>query len=62
MPRRVPDITKIRQFVGYRPTVHLNEIIERVVEFWRPEQLVAAHHVPPLVSRLGALQPSVSVR
>ena len=33
MARRVPDISKIRQFVGYEPTVNLDEIIERVIEF-----------------------------
>jgi hypothetical protein len=61
MPRRVPDITKIRQCVGYRPTVHLNEIIERVIDFWRPEQLVTAPRVvPQLVSPLGVLKPAVS--
>jgi nucleoside-diphosphate-sugar epimerase len=43
MPRRVPDITKIRRYVGYRPKVHLHEIIERVVEFWRPEQQPTSH-------------------
>jgi nucleoside-diphosphate-sugar epimerase len=34
MPRRVPDIGKIGRFIGYRPTVHLEEIIEHVVDFW----------------------------
>src|SRR5215467_4241439 len=34
MPRRVPDISKIRQAIGYRPTVQLDEIIERVIDFW----------------------------
>ena len=34
MPRRVPDISKIAHFVGYRPTVHLEEIIEHVIGFW----------------------------
>lgn len=34
MPRRVPDITKIEKFIGYRPTVHLDEIIDHVVAFW----------------------------
>jgi UDP-glucose 4-epimerase len=34
MPRRVPDISKIRAFVGYNPTVQLDEIIERVIHFW----------------------------
>lgn len=34
MRRRVPDIAKIGKFIGYRPTVHLDEIIEHVVDFW----------------------------
>jgi UDP-glucose 4-epimerase len=37
MPRRVPDISKLRQFVGYEPTVHLEGIIESVIEFWESE-------------------------
>ena len=32
MPRRVPDLAKIRQAIGYVPRVQLDEIIERVVE------------------------------
>ena len=32
MPRRVPDLGKIRQAIGYEPRVQLDEIIERVVE------------------------------
>ena len=35
MPRRVPDLTKIRAAVGYEPKVGLDEIIDRVVEFQR---------------------------
>jgi UDP-glucose 4-epimerase len=35
MPRRVPDISKIRRVVGYAPTVNLPEIIDRVVEYWQ---------------------------
>jgi UDP-glucose 4-epimerase len=31
MPRRVPDIAKIRALVGYEPTVELDEILTRVV-------------------------------
>jgi UDP-glucose 4-epimerase len=31
MPRRVPDISKIRALVGYEPTVELEEILTRVV-------------------------------
>ena len=31
MPRRVPDISKIRALVGYEPTVELDEILTRVI-------------------------------
>ena len=31
MPRRVPDLTKINQAIGYVPKVGLDEIIDRVV-------------------------------
>jgi UDP-glucose 4-epimerase len=51
MPRRVPDISKLRQCVGYEPTVHLDEIIEHVIEFWRSGDMapVAARLRPVLV-------------
>jgi UDP-glucose 4-epimerase len=31
MPRRVPDLTKIRNLIGYEPKIGLDEIIRRVV-------------------------------
>jgi nucleoside-diphosphate-sugar epimerase len=37
MPRRVPDITKVRSLVGYEPTVDLDEILARVVEYFRQQ-------------------------
>jgi UDP-glucose 4-epimerase len=37
MPRRVPDITKIGSLVGYRPTVELDEILDRVIEYFRQQ-------------------------
>jgi nucleoside-diphosphate-sugar epimerase len=37
MPRRVPDITKIQNLVGYQPTVSLDEILSRVVASVREE-------------------------
>ena len=40
MPRRVPDISKLREFVGYEPTVHLDEIIQHVIEYWSAGQAV----------------------
>jgi UDP-glucose 4-epimerase len=35
MPRRVPDITKIRNLVGYEPRVDLDQILREVIDFMR---------------------------
>jgi UDP-glucose 4-epimerase len=35
MPRRVPDLTKIREIVGYRPTMGLDEILRAVIDWER---------------------------
>jgi UDP-glucose 4-epimerase len=35
MPRRVPDITRIRSLVGFEPTVKLEEILRRVIDHMR---------------------------
>ena len=32
MPRRVPDITKVRDLIGYEPRLGLDEIIQTVIE------------------------------
>jgi UDP-glucose 4-epimerase len=37
MPRRVPDISKIKALVGYAPTVELEEILTRVIEHFRQQ-------------------------
>jgi UDP-glucose 4-epimerase len=37
MPRRVPDIGKIGALIGYKPTVELDEILTRVVEYFRQQ-------------------------
>jgi UDP-glucose 4-epimerase len=37
MRRRVPDISKIREFIGYEPTVGLDEILTRVIEHMRSQ-------------------------
>jgi UDP-glucose 4-epimerase len=37
MPRRVPDISKVRDLVGYEPTVELDEILQRVIEYVRQQ-------------------------
>src|SRR6188768_1737752 len=36
MPRRVPDIQKIRALIGYEPTVELDEILTRVIASLQP--------------------------
>jgi UDP-glucose 4-epimerase len=35
MPRRVPDIRKINALVGYEPRVHLDEILELVIDYFQ---------------------------
>ena len=45
MPRRVPDLTKIRAAVGFAPKVGLDEIIERVVDFQRSSLKLTAAKV-----------------
>jgi UDP-glucose 4-epimerase len=34
MPRRVPDLRKIRAAVGYEPTQNLDDILRRIIESW----------------------------
>jgi len=53
MPRRLPDISKLRDLVGYRPRVLLPEIIERTIDYWRQEQFVKTGTAPRTVD-LGA--------
>jgi UDP-glucose 4-epimerase len=35
MPRRVPDITKLHELIGYQPRLGLDEIIRSVIEYIR---------------------------
>ena len=35
MPRRVPDLSKIRALLGYQPRVKLDEILARVVDYFQ---------------------------
>ena len=34
MPRRVPDITKVSQLVGFRPELKLDGILQKVIEYY----------------------------
>jgi UDP-glucose 4-epimerase len=38
MPRRVPDLTKIRALTGYQPKVELDEILDRVIAYFTSDQ------------------------
>jgi UDP-glucose 4-epimerase len=38
MPRRVPDISRIRELIGYEPTVELDETLAKVIEHFRQAQ------------------------
>lgn len=53
MARRVPDISKIRRVVGYAPTVHLDEIIARVAEYWQGETAPRANPPQRAVARFA---------
>jgi len=39
MMRRVPDITKIRQLIGYKPKVDLDSLLTSIIEFHREKML-----------------------
>ncbi len=38
MPRRVPDLQKLRALTGYEPKVHLDEILDRVIEYFTSDK------------------------
>jgi UDP-glucose 4-epimerase len=42
MPRRVPDTSKIRSLIGFRPSMNLDQIITSVVESASPARVAAA--------------------
>jgi nucleoside-diphosphate-sugar epimerase len=52
MPRRVPDISKINRLIGYKPTVHLDEIIANVVAYWQVERSLRQAATPHKSSEL----------
>lgn len=37
MPRRLPDLTKIHQVIGYKPTLDLPDMLERIIAYYRQE-------------------------
>ena len=47
MPRRVPNLSKIRDLIGYEPRVSLDEMLVRVIEYFRDRDK------QPLLGRSG---------
>jgi UDP-glucose 4-epimerase len=35
MPRRVPDLTRVKGLIGYEPTLELDEILTQVIDYFR---------------------------
>jgi nucleoside-diphosphate-sugar epimerase len=38
MPRRIPDLSKLRELTGYEPRVHLDEILDRVIAYFTSDK------------------------
>ena len=38
MPRRVPDLAKVRALIGYEPKVHLDEILDHVIAYFTSDK------------------------
>ena len=56
MQRRVPDISKIRDLIGFQPQVQLPEIISRTRDYWRESPDIVG---PPIDAPLQTIPSSV---
>jgi UDP-glucose 4-epimerase len=54
MPRRVPDISKIAALIGFRPTHTLEEILKRVIAYYRERAAAAVGHLPASEQEVAA--------
>jgi UDP-glucose 4-epimerase len=54
MPRRVPDLTRVRAAIGFAPRVHIDEIIATVVRHFQMRERPAS--IPAAESALGSLR------
>ncbi len=45
MPRRLPDISKVQKLVGYRPTLDLSAVLERVIAYYREKLSRESPHI-----------------
>jgi UDP-glucose 4-epimerase len=55
MPRRIPDIAKINALIGFRPTASLEQILQRVIAYYRQKQAAAARPAPGPAETVPAL-------
>ena len=44
MPRRAPDISKIREAIGYEPTLGIRAILEKVIEYERKRGILETNN------------------
>ena len=44
MPRRAPDISKIREAIGYEPTLGIRAILEKVIEYERKRGILESNN------------------
>jgi len=47
MQRRVPDLAKIRRWIGYQPRFDLPQMLARIVAYERNRRALEAAHTPP---------------
>lgn len=57
MPRRVPDISKIRDLTGFRPGVQLPQIIAKTADYWRGSREAVAVSAFPVPSDPACVDP-----
>ncbi len=62
MPRRVPDISKLRRLLDYEPRVQLTGIIESVIGYWEAERGLPARRAAARRSRAGGRAPVPATR
>src|SRR5262249_44755654 len=53
MPRRIPDTSKIQKLIGFRPTVSLDQILERIIAFYREAPSAVTSDGRPLAAAVS---------
>ena len=61
MPRRMPDLSKLKRLIGYRPTLDLPEMLEHIIEYHRARLDGRLWHQPQLSRSHDSLPRPVEV-